>query len=135
VYNIFGKSIRFGGENERVENKKGTVNPTSIEIALPADARTPALPEHPPVKIYKWVRHIYEVGIERVRQNNVFIDVYAPERTVCDFFRMRFQIGEDIPVEVLKNYMNGKKNLQKLYEYASLLQIKAVLRPYVEALL
>jgi hypothetical protein len=42
-----------------------TVNPTSIEIALPADVRTPALPEHPPLKVYKWVRRIYEVGIER----------------------------------------------------------------------
>jgi predicted transcriptional regulator of viral defense system len=112
-----------------------TVNPTSIEIALPADARTPALPEHPPLKVYKWVRHIYEAGIERVRQKNVFINVYAPERTVCDFFRMRLQIGEDISIEVLKNYMNGRRNLQKLYEYAGLLQIKTVINPYVEALL
>jgi predicted transcriptional regulator of viral defense system len=112
-----------------------TVNPMSIEIALPADARTPALPEHPPLKVYKWVRRIYEAGIERVRQKNVFINIYAPERTVCDFFRMRLQIGDDISIEVLKNYMSGKKNLQKLYEYADLLQIKTVMHPYVEALI
>jgi hypothetical protein len=48
---------------------------------------------------------------------------------------MRLQIGEDIAIEVLKNYMSGKKNLQKLYGYADLLQIKTVMRPYVEALL
>jgi predicted transcriptional regulator of viral defense system len=112
-----------------------TVYPTSIEIALPVGARTPALPPHPPLKVYKWVRRIYEVGIERVRQNKVFINIYAPERVVCDFFRMRLQIGEDVSIEVLKNYMSGRKNLQKLYEYAGLLQIKTVMRPYVEALL
>jgi hypothetical protein len=48
---------------------------------------------------------------------------------------MRLRIGEDISIEVLKNYMSGRKNLQKLYEYAGLLQIKTVMRPYVEALL
>jgi predicted transcriptional regulator of viral defense system len=112
-----------------------TVNPAFIEIAMPADARTPALPEHPPLKIYKWIRRIYEAGIERVRQKNVSINIYAPERTVCDFFRMRLQIGDDVSIEVLKNYMSGRKNLQKLYEYAGLLQIKTVMRPYVEALL
>jgi hypothetical protein len=48
---------------------------------------------------------------------------------------MRLQIGDDVSIEVSKNYMSGKKNLQKLYEYAGLLQIKTVMRPYVEALL
>jgi predicted transcriptional regulator of viral defense system len=112
-----------------------TINPAAIEIVLPAGVRTPVLPEHPPVKVYKWIRRIYEIGIETMPQKNCRIGIYSPERTVCDFFRMRRQIGEDASIEVIKNYMNGTKNLQKLYEYADLLQIKTVMRPYVESLL
>jgi hypothetical protein len=47
---------------------------------------------------------------------------------------MRLQIGKDCAFEVLKNYMSGKKHLQKLSEYAGLLQIKGVLYPYLEVL-
>jgi hypothetical protein len=63
------------------------------------------------------------------------VKVYDRERTLCDLFRMRLQIGEDVAIEVLKSYMAGAKNLQKLFEYAEILQIKGVLRPYVEALI
>jgi predicted transcriptional regulator of viral defense system len=112
-----------------------TVNPMSIEIAMPTDMRTPVLPDYPPVTVYKWVRHIYEVGVENIRLENCVIKLYDRERTVCDFFRMRLQIGKDVSIEVLKNYMLGTKNIQKLYEYADMLQIKTVIRPYVEALL
>lgn len=112
-----------------------TVNPTAIIISLPKDMRTPTLPEHPPINIFKTIRRVYEVGIEEVQTQNCVIKVYDRERTVCDFFRMRLQYGEDIALEVLKYYMSGKKNLQKLYEYAEVLQIKSVIRPYVEALL
>jgi len=50
--------------------------------------------------------------------------IYDRERTVCDFFRMRLQIGKDSAFEVLKNYLSCKKQLQKLSEYAELPQIK-----------
>jgi len=48
---------------------------------------------------------------------------------------MRLQIGKDSAFEVLKNYMAGKKKLQKLTEYAELLQIRGVLYPYLEVLI
>ena len=112
-----------------------TVNPTAISITIPKDMRTPVLPEHPPINIYKTLQRVYEVGIEEVSMQNTVVKIYDRERTVCDFFRMRLQFGEDVALEVLKNYMSGKKNLQKLYEYAEVLQIKGVLRPYVEALI
>lgn len=112
-----------------------TVNPTAISITIPKDMRTPVLPEHPPINIYKTLQRVYEVGIEEASMQNTVVKIYDRERTVCDFFRMRLQFGEDVALEVLKNYMSGKKNLQKLYEYAEVLQIKGVLRPYVEALI
>jgi predicted transcriptional regulator of viral defense system len=111
-----------------------TVIPQSIEITLPSSMRTPALPENLHVTVHKSANHIYQVGIETVQVGNHTLKVYDRERTVCDFIRNRLKIGKDLALEVLKNYMSRKKNLQKLYEYAKLLQIEGVLNPYVEVL-
>jgi predicted transcriptional regulator of viral defense system len=111
-----------------------TVIPQSIEITLPSVMRTPVLPEDFHVKVYKSIIPIYQVGIETVQMDKVRVKMYDRERTVCDFMRMRLKIGKDVALEVLKNYMSGKKNLQKLYEYARKLQIERVIHPYLEAL-
>jgi predicted transcriptional regulator of viral defense system len=111
-----------------------TVIPQFIEITLPSTMRTPVLPENLHVKVYKSVIPIYQVGIETVQMDKVTIKMYDRERTVCDFVRMRLKIGKDAALEVLKNYMSGRKNLQKLYEYAGKLQIERVIHPYLEAL-
>ncbi|GHU85751.1 hypothetical protein FACS189473_4950 [Spirochaetia bacterium] len=111
-----------------------TVIPQSIEITLPSSIRTPVLPENLHVTVHKSANHIYPVGIETVQVDNHTLKVYDRERTVCDFIRNRLKIGKDVALEVLKNYMSGKKNLQKLYEYAKLLQIEGVINPYVEVL-
>ncbi|GHV80513.1 abortive infection protein [Spirochaetia bacterium] len=111
-----------------------TVIPGSIEITLPSSMRTPALPGNLHVAVHKSANHIYPIGIETVQVDNHTLKVYDRERTVCDFIRNRLKIGKDVALEVLKNYMDGKKNLQKLYEYAKLLQIEGVINPYVEVL-
>ena len=108
--------------------------PQKIDITLPVQNRVPVLPEDLHVKIHKAIPEIYEVGIQTVRKDGYSLKIYDRERTVCDFFRMRFQIGKDCAFEVLKNYMAGKKHLQKLSEYADLLQIKKVIYPYLEIL-
>jgi len=112
-----------------------TVNPLTVDVALPAEMRTPILPDYPPLTIYKSVRNIYKIGIEEIKIQNCTVKMYDRERTVCDFFRMRLQLGEDIALEVLKNYMAAAKNLQKLYEYADALKVKSVIKPYVESLI
>lgn len=74
-------------------------------------------------------------GVIAQKAPNYTVRIYDQERTVCDFFRLRLQLGEDVALEVLKCYMAGKKNIQKLYGYAKALRIQNVLAPYVEALL
>ena len=111
-----------------------SVIPQQVDITLPVRRRIPVLPDSICVKIHKAIPHIYEVGIQTVKREGYLFKIYDRERTVCDFFRMRLQIGKDCAFEVLKNYMAGKKHLQKLSEYAELLQIKGVLYPYLEVL-
>ena len=108
-----------------------TVIPSSIEITIPASMRTPTLPSYPPITVYKSI--YYDVGVETVKRKGYVLKVYDRERTLCEFFHMRLQIGKDVALEVLKQYMAGRKNLQKLYEYADTLRIKKILEPYVEA--
>jgi len=111
-----------------------SVIPQKIEITLPVQRRIPVFPANLHIKIYKAIPRIYELGIETINDDGYQLKIYDRERTVCDFFRMRLQIGKDCAFEVLKNYMAGKKHLQKLSEYAELLQIKGVLYPYLEVL-
>ena len=111
-----------------------SVIPQKTDITLPAQRRIPILPENLHVKIYKAIPRIYEAGIQTVKKDGYILKIYDRERTVCDFFRMRLQIGKDCAFEVLKNYMAGKKHLQRLSEYAEILQIKGVLYPYLEVL-
>ena len=111
-----------------------TVIPQKIEITLPVQKRIPVLPENIHVKIFKAIPRIYEIGIQNIYIEGHPKKIYDRERTVCDFFRMRLQIGKDCAFEVLKNYMAGNKNLQKLSEYAVKMQIKGVLYPYIEVL-
>jgi len=111
-----------------------SVIPQKIDITLPVYRRVPVLPDNIHITIHKAIPQIYKVGIQTVKKNGYPLKIYDRERTVCDFFRMRLQIGKDCAFEVLKNYMAGKKYLQKLSEYAELLQIKGVLYPYLEVL-
>jgi len=111
-----------------------SIIPQQIDITFPVNKRVPVFPPDIHVRIHKAIPQIYEVGIQTVKMNGYPLKIYDRERTVCDFFRMRLQIGKDCAFEVLKNYMAGKKYLQKLSEYAELLQIKGVLYPYMEVL-
>lgn len=112
-----------------------TVNPLVVSIAIPANRTRVAVPSHPPVELVPTSAATFELGLTTLKTGHMAVRVYDRERTVCDFFRKRNQLGEDMALEVLQNYMSGSRNLQRLFEYASKLRIKKVIKPYVEALL
>jgi predicted transcriptional regulator of viral defense system len=91
-----------------------TMNPISVDIAVPARGQKPQEPGFPPVTIYRVQQHIFDIGINSVRMQYQAVRIYDKERTVCDFFRMRNKLGEDITLEVLRSYMSGAKNIQRL---------------------
>ncbi len=88
--------------------------------------------EYPPVKLYYFDKSTYKIGITRIKTNSGIIRIYDLERTICDAFRFRKKLGEDIAVESLINYVKRKdSNISKLMEYASMLRIKTVISPYL----
>jgi len=112
-----------------------TVNPLVVSIAIPANRTRVAVPSHPPVELVPSSMQTFELGLITLKTEHMPVRVYDRERTVCDFFRKRNQLGEDLALEVLQNYMAGQRNLQRLFEYAGKMRVKRVIRPYVEALL
>jgi hypothetical protein len=61
--------------------------------------------------------------------------IYNAEKTICDMFRYRNKLGEDIALEGLKNYLKRKDaNINKLWEYAIKCRVKTIVQPYIKAM-
>ena len=110
------------------------LNPFTVAVAIPANRTRVSLPVYPPVELVAYPLPTFELGAIEVEAGNLHARIYDRERTVCDFFRKRNQLGEDLALDVMQTYMRGIRNLQKLFDYADALRIKGVIKPYVEAL-
>lgn len=111
-----------------------TINPAQIYAALPRDEKAPKI-SFPPIKFFRWKDDMYEQGIDKIKTKSGIVKIYNKEKTVCDMFRYRDKLGEDIAFEALKNYLSLKEaNLNKLREYSVKLRIKTVLQPYIKAI-
>ncbi|MFZ3136540.1 MAG: type IV toxin-antitoxin system AbiEi family antitoxin domain-containing protein [Thermodesulfovibrionales bacterium] len=112
-----------------------TFNPSEIYVAIPNASKKPKI-EYPPVKIFYFRDRFYRTGIEKIKAGDVTVNIYNREKTICDVFRYRNKIGEDIALEGLKNYMLRKDaNINKLREYAEICRVKTIMMPYLKALI
>jgi len=111
-----------------------TFNPSYITVAVPHN--TPGFKlEYPPIQVYYFPHKYYETGIDQVKTKSGIIRIYNLEKTICDLFRYRNKIGDDIVIESLKNYLKLKKrDINKLFEYAETLGVKEKILPYVKAI-
>jgi len=106
-----------------------------INLAIPRSAWAPKLPVYPPMKLTFFSDSAYSLGITTLNHNGGCIRIYDPEKTVCDIFRYRHKLGQDIALEAIKEYMRRKpRSIQKLMEYAKILRIDKKIRPFLEAL-
>lgn len=94
------------------------------------------LPYYPPVKLYYWDNSIFQIGVIQEEIENVKIDIYNIEKSVCDAVKFRNKIGKDILNEILTNYLYRQdKNIDKLIKYAKQLRIETILRTYLDVLI
>ncbi|WP_139905480.1 type IV toxin-antitoxin system AbiEi family antitoxin domain-containing protein [Clostridium thermarum] len=113
-----------------------TVNPTDVNVTIASRMLKPKLPDYPPVDLFFTSNDNLDLGIEEHVMEHMKVRVYNAERTVCDFFKYSSRVGNDVALEVIKNYMLRKnKNLQLLFEYATKLRVKKYIKSYVEVLL
>lgn len=87
-----------------------------------------------PLKKVTVVEERYFLGMDTaVTPYGHIVPCYNAERTLCDIFRTDTEIQEKR--FAVKEYLNGKKNLSRLMEYAKRLHVEKKIRPYMEALL
>ena len=113
-----------------------TFNPREIALAIPRSAWAPKLPDYPPLKLVYFSETIYSLGVTTITHNCGVFRVYDAEKTVCDVFRYRKKLGQDIAIEALREYLRRKdRDIEKILDYARVLRIERALRPIMEAIL
>jgi predicted transcriptional regulator of viral defense system len=109
-------------------------NASEIYIALPRPVKPPKM-KYPPLKVFYFGAVSYRLGREVHQGRWGKIAIYDREKTVCDMFRYRNKLGEDLAMEGLQNYLRLKgKNIPKLVNYARELRVEKVMMPYLKTL-
>ncbi|HLC34920.1 MAG TPA: type IV toxin-antitoxin system AbiEi family antitoxin domain-containing protein [Anaerolineales bacterium] len=108
--------------------------PHKVYIALPSDTKKPRI-IHPPLKIFWLSPRPYSAGIQKHLLDGIPVPVYNREKTIADCFKFRNEIGPDIALEALKDYIRlPDHDFDKLLHYAEITRVLNVMRPYVRAL-
>lgn len=111
-----------------------TFIPTAISYAIPRSDK-PIKLTHPPTEVYYFSPSQYAIGIEHHDTKAGRIRIYGTEKTICDCFRFRRKLGEDIALEGLKAYLRRRnRNLDMLMKFARTCRVESILSHYVKAI-
>ena len=111
-----------------------TFVPSDIYVAIPLSDKPPKM-VYPPVRFFYFPARFYNVGIRKIKTPAGTIRMYAMEKTICDMFRYRNKIGENLALEGLRNYLRRKdSNIKRLTEFAVVCRVKTVMLPYIKAM-
>lgn len=89
------------------------------------------------VKTYRSNEKFYSIGLDTVHTSNGHkVNVYSIEKTLCDIVRGNSKEGKEEVVNAFKEYSRRKdKDLNVLFNYASLLKVESKVRGYMEVLI
>ena len=89
-----------------------------------------------PLRAYYVSAELYELGKITDDFDGVTLTVYDRERTICDCFKYRSRLDNEICNKALNTYANDKKkNLKNLSEYAKKLRVYKKVTELMEVLL
>lgn len=89
-----------------------------------------------PLRAYYVSAELYELGKITDDFDGVTLTVYDRERTICDCFKYRSRLDNEIFNKALNTYANDKKkNLKNLSEYAKKLRVYKKVTELMEVLL
>lgn len=116
-------------------HRLSTVNPRRVEIAIPRDHWKPVV-AYPPIRFYEF--RDMTTGLQRLDgPGRAELRIFNAERSICDAFRLRHEIGKDIALEALQSYLRQRsgRRVEGLMRIARDTGVLNIIRPYVEALL
>lgn len=106
--------------------------PHSVSIAIPRESRVPNL-EYPPIRVHRFSYESYRAGIEKHKLDDVWVQIYSPEKTLADCFKFRNKLGMDVVLEALKLYKIRKQvKFSSLLNYAGICRVEEIMSPYLE---
>jgi predicted transcriptional regulator of viral defense system len=112
-----------------------TFIPSIMSMAICRGSRKPKI-EYPPVEFYYFSKKQFEAGIDEIKIEGYKINIYCPEKTICDCFRYRNKLGLDAAKEGLSEYLKRKnRNLEKLLKYAEICRVKPLLQTWLNAMI
>lgn len=89
-----------------------------------------------PIKVYYVKDDIYELGKTTITENGVAFAIYDRERTICDMFKHRGKIDNEMFSKAVNAYAKDtRKNLKVLSEYAKKLRVYKKVMELMEVLL
>ena len=111
--------------------------PRKWSIAVPRSmSRTKLDIDALALQTYYVQSEIYELGKTTADFNGVILPVYDRERTICDCFKYRSRLDNEIFNKALNAYVNdSKKDLRNLSEYAKKLRVHKKVTEMMEVLL
>ena len=89
------------------------------------------------IKVCTIRKELHELGLSKTKTPfGHIVPVYDIERTICDIMRSRNGVEIQVFQDALKSYAKRRdKNLRSLMQYAEALNVRAILKPYLEVLL
>lgn len=111
--------------------------PRKWHIAVPRTiSRTKLSIEDLPIQTYYVQDDIYYLGQTKARWNEVEVNIYDRERVICDCFKFRSRIDNELFHKALYAYIKDEeKNLTNLSEYARKLRVFNKMNDIMEVLL
>jgi len=110
--------------------------PHAVDLALPSHAQVPKI-DRIPLRVFWFSEPAFSTGVEVVALDAVPVRMYSPEKTIADCFKYRNKIGLDVALEALRTYRERtrKPKVRAVLQYAQILRVDKVMRPYLEAVL
>ena len=109
-----------------------TQRPAVFDMAIPRTRRTPKLLTVS-VRFYRFQEPYYSYGVQEIKTEIATIRIYDKEKSICDAFRQRRIIGENLAMESLNTYLkNQEMNLNKLIQTARLCRVSHLIEPVVK---
>ncbi len=118
-------------------HKLSDENPRILTMTVPSGWNSSLIKQEDLYKFYYYKEEVWKIGQEKVESPyGHMINIYNKERTLCDCIVDIDEIGRDIVIKAIKEYMANKKSrdINKLYKYAEIFNIKEKVRTYVEVL-
>ena len=89
-----------------------------------------------PFKAYYIQSDFYELGKTQANFDGTMLPIYDKERTICDCFKYRTKLDNELFAKAVKAYANDKeKNLSNLSKYAKKLRVYKKVTDMMEVLL